>query len=1109
MKKLMVAVILTASAAFAEGLHVGDYETRTVSVAAESTETRSPASVGTHASLYKTGEGELRLPASGVWQGDDFPVGVRQGVLTLTSDAVAAETPAVLANAAFHVSAKTGLVVSNGADGVEYAYEWSDVREAARTLGDASPRSYPWAQAKWDPYSTKPENVGVAPTVVQQDDGVPALYFGGYASGKCMRWKNADGTDADIKGITDLFFVVHPVKTYGYMVSSADNPSDLQAVDALDFKLGYWNASGHFALAANDNAVMRRNGIRIDPNYEPVVAGRQILDMNFQFGRLAHAGVFCSDRFDRLASSDMLKGRCGGDCICEVIVFTNALTAAERAAVTKYLADGWNVKMNPTVDVTLAEGASLRLDIAEGKNVLTPRLVGGVLEKTGAGDLVVGYDADPESAIRLKAGTLSLRGSTTLAASDATRLTVTDEQLCPVVASSSAAAGTVVKDGDGTLRLGALPAETKELQVEGGVLAIGSADCGASGLVPGSETSCAVTNFSFELIDAAFATKPSGIQYFNNKSATASSQYGWYGKWNPKHAYDGGSGVGYCYSGDQMIGSAATPDGKWALAIKGDYSAWTFFEVTTPGRYAVSFKTGGRNTNANRLEVLVGSSAGMTDPDPETLTLIGCVNTRSGEFVLSRFLSPTLDAGTYTLYFRSPNLGNDRVAAIDDVHIDLVPLAVDDGTVNVPYGDFEAVDGACPSTTTKDTKLVGWTIDQRGTFVADANGGSVMAAVTDTRYNASYPRYYASEDAPSGRMGLLFASTGGLATTTFVPPEGTWRLRCRARRHCLQTSILSGGPNLGSAPQLEARIGGESLGFLDVSGSLMVSCGWPESFAADGETAVTLTLEQQAPGGYLVIDDLVLEPVMDESEPRELIADGSFENGTAWTFFKNETIGGNTLGKSTRMVGSESPNLWGGASAGFDGQYVWRVTQIGAAVQRVTVPEAGVYRLKFRALSRMDGSAKGNDPIRAWLTAAGGGAETNAIARTDVTTTNYVTHVFYVKLAAGEYDFGLQGCNDVDETGDNDRSACVDCVSLRRVSNAERAPELPEDLVVKVKAGSKLSLDFDGEAVVGGLRLGGRNCYGTVSAQTHPDFISGPGRIRSTAERPGLILLFR
>ena len=57
---------------------------------------------------------------------------------------------------------------------------------------------------------------------------------------------------------------------------------------------------------------------------------------------------------------------------------------------------------------------------------------------------------------------------------------------------------------------------------------------------------------------------------------------------------------------------------------------------------------------------------------------------------------------------------------------------------------------------------------------------------------------------------------------------------------------------------------------------------WPESFTVDGETDVTLTLQQTKEWGHVVLDNLVLVPAVDDDG--ELVQDGSFEAAaqSAW-----------------------------------------------------------------------------------------------------------------------------------------------------------------------------------------------------------------------------------
>lgn len=63
------------------------------------------------------------------------------------------------------------------------------------------------------------------------------------------------------------------------------------------------------------------------------------------------------------------------------------------------------------------------------------------------------------------------------------------------------------------------------------------------------------------------------------------------------------------------------------------------------------------------------------------------------------------------------------------------------------------------------------------------------------------------------------------------------------------------------------------------------------------------------------------------------------------------------------------------------------------------------------------------------------------------------------------------------------------------VGEGDGLPDIPEGLSVKIDAGAKLSLDFDGTLNLNALYLGGHAVRGEISAETHPEFVEGPGRM--------------
>ena len=1137
MKRLMLLAVLPfcATAIHGEGVYAGYKGSATVEVGEDQVEVRAPAFVDVDGAIYKNGPGELQIPLAAIWQNLPFTAYVREGMLSFTAaSAPAFETPtATLDKAAFWVHAGKGLVVSNAT----YVYEWNDAREDAAKAGTydaANPvtgRQYLYAKAQWD--LGHPENpfFGIAPDLVDRS-GKPMLSFNGQGTScQFMRWMNPDGTKADVTDITDMFVVLDCTKTWGQFISSGTDPNDMQCylnkLDGTCFSVG-----GNSALAVQDNAVFCRDGEHIDVT-SPIVAGLQVLDFRFEFGKRPHAGVFFGERPDKVTKpGDVLAGREGGDYIAEAIVFTNLLSAAERMQVQQYLLRKYGKEGRPSdVRVAVADDAQVGLPVEAG----TTRQLGGDVQitgngrltKTGEGLLVVGQETSLGRSLGLDAGTLRLRRPVSLdvAAGDTVRADAPTGVSAwsagtEVERTSAAGSDKVTKTGDGLIQVDRIPDDVKAVEVEAGTLSLGVGRTGRSAVIdpvyPTNVTRTAVTiaNWGFE--DAEGVKKNSAINYMAPRSKEVANELGWYSKQNGDSTKNGG--VGFCSTvltlhdgngSNWPTGGQLAPEGDWVLCLKIDATAWTFVTVEKAGVYELTFQTCDRD-GTHDVEVYLGVVAEGTDVDVGTLAKVATVQAVKNPFE-KHVLNVSLQPGRTALCFRTPTTDQDRTVSIDDVHLTLVERE----SGKVPNGDFEWTVGE-PTTTTRATQLVGWEIDTEGTFPTPPQYASITPCVTDCR-SGSLPRFYPAEDALYGKMGLLFYATGGVARTTFTPPRGVWKLKCRARRwnsyYAPDASLPLVGGWLGVSAVLKTDETTVDLGEIVEKNHYMEEQIWSVPFASDGETRMTLELRQTqglngVDIGCGVIDDLDLVSV-DEgvaSEGDELIVNGSFETDDAWTYVKNETVNGNTLGKSTSQPFVEG-SLWG-AAEGFDGKNTWRVTQIGQVTQPLTVPEDGIYRLSFRTLSRHDSLDHGFDPIRVWLEANG---TKTVIARTEVVTTNFCTQVFYVRLKAGDYTFGLQGENDVSVTGFNDRSSLVDCVSLVRVGWMDgNAPDVPENLEVKVAEGAKLALDFDGRLKLGRLRLGGRAVSGEISAAKRPDlapYLSGPGEVY--VEPRGAVLIFR
>jgi hypothetical protein len=90
----------------------------------------------------------------------------------------------------------------------------------------------------------------------------------------------------------------------------------------------------------------------------------------------------------------------------------------------------------------------------------------------------------------------------------------------------------------------------------------------------------------------------------------------------------------------------------------------------------------------------------------------------------------------------------------------------------------------------------------------------------------------------------------------------------------------------------------------------------------------------------------------------------------------------------------------------------------------------------------------------------------------------------------------------VDSYGVNSGS-CFDDFRIEPYTPRERlnlAGRFPETTVLDIAAGARLALDFDGEITVRTVRYAGQTVSGTISAATHPEFVTGTGSIASPAK---------
>ena len=289
---------------------------------------------------------------------------------------------------------------------------------------------------------------------------------------------------------------------------------------------------------------------------------------------------------------------------------------------------------------------------------------------------------------------------------------------------------------------------------------------------------------------------------------------------------------------------------------------------------------------------------------------------------------------------------------------------------------------------------------------------------------------------------------------------------------------------------------------------------------ADGDSVKLRMWNAGADTTCAVAVDGVYFERMDDPDG-ELVANGSFEDATAWSYARNN--GNDTNQTDNRYYSNCGRKAAGDVNYGYticNGSWALLIVQIGQATQPVNFPAAGLYRLSFWTRSRyftnksgvIDSTFYGNNQVRAWLT--DGGSTTQELYRTvSVYSTNFLEHVALFRVnAAGTYTLGIQGCNDypdhLTKSADSlrDANVFVDSVSIKKVADTA-PPTLDTDLNLTLGNAARLRLDYVGTNTIKRLRIGGKSVSGLIDASHPSGLVSGPGCIYVPPY--GTMVLFR
>ena len=1067
--------------------------------------------------LVKTGEGTWQLPLTAFRQNAPVDIQVRGGTVELTKGGMLpsyAKPTALLNRAQFWISAKddTGnasdkVVVTNGPSGGAFVARWCDEREtnlAAPTRRYADPA---WSEAQYT-------SVMGEPPTLEEKDGRPSVYFGGYTSGKFMPIMQ-NGQAAELSGIREIFCVHGAFSTYGYVLGNYSVPDREGHNSYINPATKTFSGSTGIWLASNIVAGPDREGFTtVDGAYVPdpvrTTFARGFHLFSVKSGREnGYLGGFFTNR--------RYQDRQGGDYLNEVVAFDFELAPAERAQVQQYLMQKWGL-LPAAGDVKgrirLAAGTTLKVntdEIAPGAFSIEGA---GTVETTGSGALDLDALKDFTGVVRLTAASATTAKSVEIdyAPRAGERVAATVAlRAATLVSAGDAGAGQVRLQGNATVRATAVDADVSKIAVEGGELALAAPAAPRAGvLAPGAEA--VITNADFE---ANFAI--GGLGPSLNK---VDAKYGWFEQ--GAHGY-WWSEDGYSFN----LGSYLATGNRRYLDIQNDAGneALVYTRLTIPraGVYELSFDGCGReNFDRYMNEVKAGPSLGSLQ------TLARFKYQRLGPFVRAAWRIPWAEAGDYVVGVKALTMPQGAGGTLlDNFRLDFVTDVPDASVWKIPNGDFELLTNVesardAHSYANIQNTAEGWTFDN-GSYTGggDPNVGVWVNGMYGQSGHTYYQPNYASETAAKGVVQLFFADVAGRARTTFRPPAGTWRLRADT---AICPMYFRGGwqwNRRSDALQATVTVGGAAiaLGTCSVTTMAMTPGTWPTAFTVDGATDVTLELRQPSDQyGSLLADNFELVRV--DGDARNYVQDGGFEAASQSSYDAaiNSAYWRTAQNKGAQRYSYVYPVNYAtyypdqiGSSTCAGAQYAI-VCGTAYMEQDLDLDAAGVYVFRMHTATRYnqkDGGRtdQGLNPLKAYIYPAGGDFASQAveIGAFAVETFEFVPRTAYFRVpSAGRWTLRIAGQS---AQANCDRIARVDEVSVTKTAFAADVPDVPETAQVSVAAGAKLRLDYPGTIRLDRLELGGRGVSGTVTAARYPDYISGPGAVEVRAK--ATVILFR
>ncbi len=720
-----------AFAAWGDGIAVGYRQLGVVDVPDGVVSNVDSVVLGDQSTLYKTGAGTLAVNGGALKSVTDERLTVLEGgvSVTMSADADFTTPPAVCDIAAFWVNASsvatTNGVVEEGETPPVYVSKWLDVRET----NPSSPTRY-YALPKWCTSETYPATLYGIDPVPATFDGRDGVYFGGRESGQYMRWYK-DGAAVNISRIRHVFIVQAITNCVGHFIGYAGGGRVGPYLNSIGSQTMAYGTDSVIAYPRADickpmgSAGFFLDGKKIDARFTVPKRAWQLWEIDY-YDYLPAANNFGYCGFQE---GTILKGRQGMDYVGEVVVFTNQLKEAERAAVERYLLAKWdlpqrkqNLAFRPaSTELALAEGASATVSGAGGTVSKPIAIAGaGTVTKDGDGTLALGptdglgFTGDfiwNAGKVRFQGGnlpplTVSARekyafnnyngtSSASLAGDAASGITCTK--------TTDAEAGTVQTTGNGWLRVHTVSNNVKKIKVGMGTANLGSIlqlEGRTRTLATGPTAGGARATFPNPDLEIPFAI--SDTQFDRKSVSSGNTLNGWTsraGTFNimctqaPRSARTWAQWVGETVE--------IPRPGTNILQQVGQGTFSTTVSVPAAGTYELSFDASSRYSYNSGTSINTSRNFFYADQQPQAEILFGqtwavATTNRVGDMPLGcrsferyRYRIEVPEAGSWILGFRTVDSGGDACLFMDNFEMVRVAEPTTEETFKIPNGNFD------------------------------------------------------------------------------------------------------------------------------------------------------------------------------------------------------------------------------------------------------------------------------------------------------------------------------------------------------------------------------------------------------------------------------------